>query len=137
MIVFNDNLTAYFDTDETLVTLTYYAGEEVPQEDDVVIEWYGSPVKISPRQEYIDALKAHYNEGHTVIVWSGEGTKHAELVIKKLGLESYVTLIAKKPSVIYDDESPESFMSNRIYVDSVNFANPIEYTQVRLDDEDE
>lgn len=60
-----------------------------------------------PNYSLIMVLAWFCNAGHEVYVWSGGGVGYAENVVRKLGLEKSVTVIAKgskKVAIAFDDE---------------------------------
>ena len=114
MHVLNNDMTVFFDIDDTLVLW------DIPEDKkDRCIEFnkFGIKVKLLPHLKHIEQIKRHAARGHIVICWSAGGVKWCKEVIKKLKLESYVTLVMCKPQFYYDDLEPQEFLplSKRIY----------------------
>ena len=77
--------------------------------------------KVPLRQDVIDKVKKLENEGHEIVIWTGN-TKYAQDVAKKIGLKT--TICARKPDLIIDNQvrrfsrklkrkviSPEDFLT--------------------------
>lgn len=98
MKVIKTNKPTAFDVDETLV-ITVPKG----QVDEKCISINGCWWR--PHERHIHQLKSHKARAHTIIVWSAGGEHWAEIVIKALGLESYVDYVMDKPLWCYDDNN--------------------------------
>lgn len=65
-----------------------------------------------PNTDVIESLKFHFQVGCYVIVWSGGGKEYAEVWVRRLGLEKFVSEVRMKPlateetvvDLCYDDQ---------------------------------
>jgi len=67
--------------------------------------------KDQPNWGIINMLKTLFDCGHTIIVWSGGGKDYAEIWVKRLFLDNYVSECRMKPRIAEDllDEIDVSF----------------------------
>lgn len=56
-----------------------------------------------PRWEVIDMLRAFYAIGYRIFVWSGGGKGYADMVVRRLGLSSFVEETYAKSMDIHVD----------------------------------
>jgi phosphoserine phosphatase len=56
----------------------------------------------NPHLDRIEKIKEKINEGHTVFVWSGNGTEYANAFCEKYGIKPVLAL--GKPDVYIDDK---------------------------------
>lgn len=112
MIVLS-NKTVWFDVDDTLVMW-----QRSSISDDRTIEFEADWGKeyLIPHRDHIEQLKNFAIRGHKVIVWSCGGWQWAEVVVKTLNLEKYVTIVCNKPDWIYDDLPASSWMPDNKYI---------------------
>lgn len=116
MKVFNNEMVAAFDVDDTLVLwdkTSEFAGEgkvEFLDPDD------NSKHYLYPHVSHIRLLKCSKKRGFLVLVWSAAGYKWAETVIKTLKLEEYVDIILTKCSKYFDDLQPDEILGQRVYL---------------------
>jgi hypothetical protein len=105
----NDRI-AYFDVDETLVSI-------LPPGVDGGTYVYGPGIeaRVRPSRRHVAAILEHKARGHAVIVWSQGGYAWARAVVEALNLEPYVDAILCKPNWYYDDLKADEFMGARIY----------------------
>ena len=58
----------------------------------------------TPRYDIIELFMKFYYLGCNMVVWSGGGIDHAEMVVRKLGLEARVIEKGSiKPHLVFDD----------------------------------
>ena len=106
LIVIPDGPTAYFDVDDTLVRWGMsHVDSAKPFNNAGTIEM------LVPYQHTINRLIDLHDQGYTIVVWSQGGSDWAAEVVRKLGLESFVTLCIDKPHKYIDDLSSSVFMS--------------------------
>ena len=114
MQTLESELVVFYDVDETLILhkmdefSPYYMRVKSP-----FIE--GKLIHLLRNEILVEQLKTHYSRGYKVIVWSAQGYKWCQAVIKELGLEQYVNLVMTKPVLYVDDLPVEKFMTNRYY----------------------
>lgn len=118
MQVFASERVIFFDVDNTLVlSAPKYARLGViqikdPYEDKIVYRL--------PHRPHIKLLKNNHARGATVIVWSKNGYRWAQSVIEALGLSEYVDVIMTKPFAFADDEPPERWMGEHVFIPADN-----------------
>lgn len=110
MQVFENDKTAYFDVDDTLVQWGHSTDPRALEFDS-----YGFKEKLVPHESHIMFLKRQKNRGFTIIVWSQGGAVWAKEVIDKLGIADYVDLVLTKPFMYVDDKDSTHFMTNRVF----------------------
>lgn len=93
--------TAYIDIDDTLIQWNFVEGYDVI--DYVVIECRGRVGKYLINRHNLEHLIKLSNRGHGIIVWSAGGSDWAEAVVKGLGIEKYVDVVAPKATYYIDD----------------------------------
>lgn len=109
----------FFDVDNTLV-MWEVSKEDIqsnrrvirvkdPYIDDLIIA-------LLPHQTHINILKRNHAQGRIIVVWSAAGAIWAELIVKTLKLEKYVSLIMEKPSLYVDDTPIEKWGPKLIYL---------------------
>ena len=101
--------TAYCDVDDTLVSWKTYP-KRGKNSVEFIDPYDNSALYLNVIHEHVEALKLHKLRGHNVVVWSAGGGEWAEVVVKKLQLESYVDLCIDKPHWFYDDLPASQFM---------------------------
>lgn len=111
-------MTIFFDVDDTLI----FWDENPTQPFDGCIEMVcphdGMKTYHRIHERHVSFLKKQKAKGYTVIVWSASGTKWAEAVINKLGLNDYVDFVMSKPIKWVDDmPNPEHLVGTHIYLD--------------------
>lgn len=99
--------TVWFDVDSTLV---------FSHEGDIVIDYYGEQRSVRPHKEHISFLKSLKARGYHVKVHSNNGWKWAANVVMALGLQNYVDEVLTKPYKVIDDEQPEAWLPQSIYI---------------------
>lgn len=110
MKIIENELVCFWDMDETLAM------------DDVngcveYIDVAGNKHRCRPHRIHIDQIKKHKARGYTNIVWSGNGHRHAEILIKALGIEEYVDICMSKGTKHWDDlEDANNILTNRVYL---------------------
>ena len=115
-VVENDHLI-HFDVDNTLVKweespFTYKNGR-------TAFDFPGSENKVYlvPHEKHILLLKTHAARGYHVTVWSANGYKWAEEVVRKLNLVKYVDDVRTKPLKIVDDLPIEDIFPEPLYIE--------------------
>src|SRR5688500_2762298 len=115
MIVVENEKTAYFDVDDTLVI---HHREDDPRAKEFVYDngKYYYTFHLVPHEKHIEELKLLHRTGWEVIVWSQGGSKWEKSVVETLGIQEFVDVVLTKPVRFYDDLRPEEFMVARNYV---------------------
>ena len=103
----------YVDVDDTLVCWNI---SEYDETTFITIEHNGYKTTLMPHEKNINLLKKFAKLGYTVIVHSQSGMEWAEVVVKSLGLEEYVSGIGDKPKY-YMDDLPASAWMTRLWRD--------------------
>jgi predicted phosphatase len=111
MQVFEDDLTCYFDVDDTLVIW----GKPKTHPGSIQVDNYGQVESLVPHEAHVDFLKRQKARGFLIVAWSQRGGRWVKNVVKALGIEQYVDLAITKPLVYVDDLKAEEFMTNRVY----------------------
>ena len=109
-IVENEN-TVFLDVDETLVM--HHANNK---DLYVICPYTGVQEHLTVHREHVRQLIKNKARGNFVVVWSHAGYKWAEAVIRALNLQDSVDLIISKPVKIFDDLTPNEFLTNRVYL---------------------
>lgn len=113
MKIIENELVTFFDIDNTLVMETDVLDPLALKYLDVA----GNICYGRPHLVHIDQLKKHKARGYTNILWSGNGYKHVEIIIKLLGIEEYVDIAMSKPVKYWDDlEDANNILNNRVYL---------------------
>lgn len=112
MIVINNDMTAFFDCDDTLVL---WDNPNDGTEKIYIKNELGNELPVWPHTRHIEKLRQHHLRGHYVVVWSAGGHAWCEDVVNQLNLESYVDLIICKPQWAWDDLTPNEFI-RRCYI---------------------
>ncbi len=113
MKVIKNELSAYFDCDDTLVMW------DNPQDKyavDFIDPHDGTRHSLVPHKKHIKLLRDFKCRGYTIIVWSGGGYEWAETVVRTLNLEGYVDLVMTKPTKYIDDLQAVEILGSRIYL---------------------
>lgn len=109
MITLLDRPTAYFDVDDTLVMWDHPSADD--NENIVTIENKSDGLRrFKFHAEHVEVIKKYKIRGHNVVVWSQGGSDWAVNVVRALGLEKYVDVVAPKPSWYYDDLPASSIL---------------------------
>lgn len=70
-----------------------------------------------PSKEHIKLIKYYKSRGFYIMVHSGNGFKHAESIVKQLGIEEFIDEVCTK-SIRYVDDLPcNEWMGGRIYLE--------------------
>ena len=93
--------TAYFDVDDTIVQWSKESGYD--ETDYIEIECRGRVDTYLINRHNLEHLIKLSNRGHGIIVWSAGGSDWGEAVVKALGIENYVDVVAPKPTYYIDD----------------------------------
>jgi len=93
--------TAYIDIDDTLIQWNFVEG--YPKDDYVLIECRDRQEEYLINRHNLEHLIKLSNRGHGIIVWSAGGSDWAEAVVKGLGIEKYVDVVAPKATYYIDD----------------------------------
>lgn len=115
-VINNENVVAY-DIDDTL--LLWSKKHHSPQEGCIELEDpydNNRKVYLKPHKVHLRLMRNYKARGFSVIVWSHQGYKWCEEVIKRLNIEQYVDLIMTKPNRHFDDkEDKESVIGVRLF----------------------
>ena len=126
MKVLKDAPTLYCDVDNTLVDITYLTDEDADADEGLILDYYGK-VKLTPRFEFIEAVKQAKAAGYTIVIWSGSGTDWASKVVKALHLDKYVDVVVSKPHLIFDDIRTEDLFRDVIHARPSLVENPYKF----------
>lgn len=74
--------------------------------DDTLVLWEDKEYIVNTK--ILTQVMRHLDRGHMVIVWSAGGVDWAERVVKEVGLEGKVIVMAK-PSFMWDDKPPQEW----------------------------
>lgn len=108
--------TAYFDIDDTLIQWSYDGSERL--DDYVTIECRGRADRYLINRYNLEHLIKLSNRGHGIVVWSAGGSDWAEAVVKGLGIEKYVDVVAPKPTYYIDDiKDPSGILGKYAFYD--------------------
>lgn len=102
-------LRVVIDVDGTLIQHVHPSRSAMP------IDYYGQWKHVMPMYNNISLLKAHKARGYEVSVWSANGHKWAENVIRALNLVEYVDDVSAKPLKYIDDLPADNWMQ-RVFV---------------------
>lgn len=111
MLVINNENTVFIDIDETLVM-----HNESNKDLYVTCPYSFIVEELTVHSDHVKQLIKNKARGYYIVVWSHAGHKWAEAVIKAMGLSDCVDLIITKPSKIIDDNEPNQFLANRVYL---------------------
>lgn len=108
MRVISPTKSCWVDVDNTLV----FSATEYPTVK-------GPSIYINNREfivhtGHVEIIKDFHARGHTIIIWSAGGSRWAEMVVRALKLDLYVSLVIDKPDWFIDDKPSSSFMSEAI-----------------------
>ena len=128
MTFFDNEMTIYFDVDDTLVTKdfdTFSSNYSIETKKDInvstlvnIVDPYINEMgAYYISQPHIDLLKKHKAKGYLVVVWSQGGSSWAKNVVEALNLEKYVDLVITKPVKFVDDLPPNAFLTGRIFME--------------------
>jgi phosphoserine phosphatase len=119
MQVISNELLVSFDVDGTLITECYES--VLPPLDGyfkMVCPYTGKHKVIKAHKQHCRYLIEHKARGYTVIVWSNGGNRHAEAVVKALGLEHHVDIVMGKFSKTFDDQEL-NLICTRVYLNEI------------------
>lgn len=111
--IIESELVVMFDTDDTLIM--EHAKDPDLTYTDVLT---GVEKHCKVHKVHVEQVKKHKARGYFVIVWSGNGYKHAEQIVKALKLEDHVDLIMSKPIKHWDDlADANQILTSRVYLE--------------------
>ena len=115
MKIIESELVTFFDCDDTILMEAKRGDSGAMMYVDVA----GNTCYGIPHKAHIDQVKKHKARGYTVIVWSGNGYKHAKIVVELLGLENHVDYVMSKSIKYWDDlEDANQILTNRVYLNN-------------------
>lgn len=117
MITIQSNFNAFFDVDDTLIL------NENVCNPHIKVEMPGATCTDPKRIHWghVRLLKSYKEKGYTIFVWSHNGAKHCENIIKLLELENYVDYCLSKPIKTVDDKTDlQSIVGMLIYIPEGN-----------------
>lgn len=85
-----------------------------------------------PDFRLISVLLWFVENGDNVFVWSGGGVEYAKTIVNKLGLDDYVTVIAKPPLGENDPKIDLSFDDSEITLGKTNVLVYREHNKKRI-----
>lgn len=114
MKVINSEMNIYVDVDDTLVIW----GKSMPNERVIAIKdpYDGTEHLLKPHAGHIKVLKDRKARGAIIHVWSANGYKWAEAVVRALQLEQYVDYVQSKPILYIDDLEAHEILGERLYL---------------------
>ncbi len=106
-------LIVFYDCDDTLVM------EHSKDPDLTYIDVLTGKEKHGKiHKAHVEQVIKHKARGFYNIVWSGNGYKHAEQIVKALGLEEYVDICMSKPCKYWDDlTDANDILKARVYLE--------------------
>lgn len=116
MKVIRNETHLYCDVDDTLIIWGYSDRLDMKDVVNIPNPYDNSPNWVKPHKGHIKILKDRWHRGSHVTVWSAGGWEWALTVVKALGLESYVHVVASKPLAYMDDKKADEFMGEHIYL---------------------
>lgn len=103
----------FFDVDDTLVIW----GLKREETSLSVVDPYDNKiVYLGVHNPHVKLLKNHFARGSYVTVWSANGYRWAEVIIRALQLENYVHLVMSKPRAHVDDKPCADWMGEHVYI---------------------
>jgi hydroxymethylpyrimidine pyrophosphatase-like HAD family hydrolase len=118
MQVASSELTIFFDVDDTLIMWDENCTQPFEGALKMVCPHDGMVTFHKVHERHVGFLKKQKAKGYSVIVWSASGTKWAEAVVTKLGLQDYVDFVTSKPIKWVDDlPNPEHLVGTHVYLD--------------------
>jgi hydroxymethylpyrimidine pyrophosphatase-like HAD family hydrolase len=108
-VIENENIIK-IDIDDTIIM-----HKVKPNSRTVTVDFYGEMKEFGVHEEHVKLLKNYKARGFIIVLWSGNGYKHAETVAKALNLEPYVDYVMTKPNRVIDDSEPNNW-APRIYI---------------------
>ncbi|PCI45912.1 MAG: hypothetical protein COB41_00550 [Proteobacteria bacterium] len=118
MKVYDNELTIFFDVDDSLVM--WEGNPYSPEDGKIKIKDPNDPDTpyryLYPHKRHVNFLKKCHSRGYSVTVWSNGGWAWAESVVKALGLEEYVAKVESKPIKIVDDLPYNETFPTRLYL---------------------
>lgn len=124
MIVVENNHSAFFDCDDTLVMWLWDQDMINANKDEMV--WVGTDKHktwVLPNKKHIELLKRYKAKGKIIFVWTQSGYAWGEAVVKALGLEEYVDFVLTKPEKYVDDLDANEWMEH-VYLGQKNEETP-------------
>lgn len=114
MKVLENELTVYFDCDDTLIM---WGKESSPNVMDFICPYTDKIERLVPHSTHIQILKQQKGRGYHVVVWSAGGWAWAKRVVETLGIEDYVDEVRSKPTKFFDDLPAQEVLGSRVYVE--------------------
>ena len=112
---------AFFDVDDTLILWA----EDSQTGSHMLTDAMGGRVWVTPNLPVIQELKRHKARGHAVVVWSQGGYEWAKKAVDLLYLNSYVDVVACKPTWYWDDLPAQEWMGKRFYKVAKEWAHKL------------
>lgn len=129
------------DCDDTLVTWPADFDQPGPDRIEVVDPHTKEKYYLIPHKRHIALLKRSRMRGYFVWVWSGNGGKWAETIVKTLGIEKYVCETTAKPAFYMDDLDASKWMGHRVWINpnkaTKDNGELMSVPDVDIEDEDE
>lgn len=106
-------LVVFFDIDDTLV-MEHAKDPDLTYIDVLTgTEKHGKVHKV-----HVEQVIKHKARGYYVIAWSGNGYRHAEQIVKALGLEDHVDMCMSKCIKYWDDlTDANDILKARVYLE--------------------
>lgn len=110
--------SVFVDVDDTLVKWEMEGSSFENHPECLVLDMFGTPKRVLPMWGNINKVKAFYEKGYEVVIWSLSSKQWAEQVVKRLGLEEWVDFCVSKPDFYIDDKDASHFMleDKRVYI---------------------
>lgn len=113
MFYLDNEMTAFFDVDDTLVM----HDDNFPRDLYINDPYMSGHVMLVRRHErHIKLLKDFKSRGYSIVVWSAGGAKWARTVVDALELQNFVDICMSKPLKYVDDLPANEVLGARIYL---------------------
>lgn len=113
MKVLKNELTVYFDVDDTLVMWNQPITERTL---NIICPYSGRAEQVVPHNVHIKVLEHHKARGYHVVVWSAGGWEWAKAVVEALGIQDHVSEVRSKPLKYFDDLPAAEILGTRVYI---------------------
>lgn len=116
MIVVKNEMTSFYDCDDTLVMhrkLSDIPSGESVQVYDAVTKGF---ITLQINRPMVRLLRESHARGEYVVVWSRGGYRWASDVIKALDLVDCVAIVLSKPMAYFDDREISEWLPYRVYL---------------------
>lgn len=119
ILVENENIVGV-DIDDTMIL---YPEESLTKEQALMLgyrefeDFTGKKILALPSEKHIRLLEYYHARGFWIIVWSGNGYRHADNILKQLGVRHCANQIMSKMGRYLDDVECSRWMGTRVYLE--------------------